>query len=301
MLLFVHNSTGSKAHPMQPTNSLVSNFISSLETHPRGQEVISIVEEVLADDSGTVDPVVIASLKELCNNNPSLLVDFWFLRGSILKEEGRDQEAFHVFSEATQWNPEDLGTWLRISDYFKGREELLHASFFLHEARSCLDAPAAIVDELHQVMQQLEPSLSIPPGFKTPQGENKPTSSEPVALSLPPDESFQLPPQASNLWDQALECFQEGVKGDDLVYLHAYIHYAHSTIREVLGLDGNFKAGLDRKVSQYGLFQFKPFFIRLNRLRNAVVHDNYLLTVEEAREVHDQITTFLSFMDQQQF
>ncbi len=299
MLLFVHKTTVSKANPMQTSNSLVSNFVKSLETHPRGQEIISIIEEVLADDSGTVDPAIIALLKELCNNNPSLLVDFWFLRGSILKEEGRDQEAFQVFSEATQWNPEDLGTWLRISDYFKGRKELLYASFFLHEARSCLDSPAAVVDELYQVMQQLESCLSIPPGFKESPVKDPSTSSDPIAPSLPPDGSFHLPPQASNLWDQALECFQEGIKGDDLVYLHAYIHYAHSTIREVLGLDGNFKAGLDRKVAQYGLFQFKPFFIRLNRLRNAVVHDDYLLTVEEAREVHDQVTTFLAFMDQQ--
>ena len=97
-----------------------------------------------------------------------------------------------------------------------------------------------------------------------------------------------------------MECFDEGTKGNDLVYLQAYIHYAHSTIREVLGLDGNFQAGLDRKIAQYGLFQFQPFLIRLNRLRNAVVHDNYILTVEEAREVHDQVLLFFAFMDQQQ-
>ncbi|MFX1508282.1 MAG: tetratricopeptide repeat protein [Promethearchaeota archaeon] len=300
---------------MEETNQLVSSFVKSLETHPNGEAIIEIIETILADNSGDIDSTHITSLKELSNNNLSLLVDFWILRGMILKEEGQDPEAIQLFFEATQWLPEDVSTWLRIADVFKAEDELLKASFFLTEAQSRLKSHSLITDELNSLLHQLEVRLAFPPGIQKITGEtinhedsliiNEPKEVEindhstTSTISTKPRETFQIPPEAESVWNLALECYEEGTKGENLIYLNAFIHYAHSTVREVLGLDGNFKAGLDAKVSRYGLFHYQRFFNRLNSLRNAVVHDNYLLSKEEALDIHAKVAEFLSFMQKQ--
>ncbi|MFX0204611.1 MAG: tetratricopeptide repeat protein [Candidatus Hodarchaeota archaeon] len=300
---------------MEETSQLVSSFVKSLETHPNGEAIIEIVETILADDSGDIDSTLIASLKELSNNNVSLLVDFWILRGMILKEEGQDPEAIQLFSEATQWLPEDVSTWLRIADVFKAKDELLKASFFLIEAQSRLKSHSLITDELNSLLRQLEVRLAFPPGIQKIKSEatahdnslviNEPEEEEindlstTSAISTKPRKTFQIPSEAESVWNLALECYEEGTKGENLIYLNAFIHYAHSTVREVLGLDGNFKAGLDTKVARYGLFHYQRFFNRLNSLRNAVIHDNYLLSKEEAHDIHAKVAEFLSFMQKQ--
>jgi hypothetical protein len=297
---------------MVETSQLVSNFVKSLETHPNGEAIIAIVETILADDSGDIDSTLITSLKELSNNNVFLLVDFWMLRGMILKEEGQDPEAIQLFFEATQWLPEDVNTWLRIVDVFKTKDELLKASFFLMEAQSRLKSSSSITEELNSLLSQLEVRLSVPPGIQILANEESETLvlSEPKekaitdlsttsATSVTPRESFQIPHEAESVWNLALECYEEGTKGENLIYLNAFIHYAHSTVREVLGLDGNFKAGLDAKIARYGLFHYQRFFNRLNSLRNAVIHDNYLLSKEEALDIHAKVAEFLSFIQEQ--
>ncbi|MFX0124009.1 MAG: tetratricopeptide repeat protein [Candidatus Hodarchaeota archaeon] len=302
---------------MEETSQLVSSFVRSLETHPNGEAIIEIVEAILADESGVIDPSHITSLKELSNNNVSLLVDFWILRGTILIEEGRDLEAIQLFFEATQWLPDDVSTWLRIADIFKAKDDLLKASFFLTEAQTRLTPHISVTEKLDSLLSQLEVRLSFPPGIPNlTNGEDNALVDPPrnleseldgkIALSIipvssaRPKGSFQIPPEAESVWNLALECFEEGTKGDNLIYLNAFIHYAHSTVREVLGLDGNFKAGLDAKVARYGLFQYQRFFNRLNSLRNAVVHENYLLSKEEAQDIHTQVTEFLAFLQTQQ-
>ena len=299
---------------MEETSQLVSNFVRSLESHPNGEAIIEVVESILADDSGDINSTHIVSLKELSNNNISLLVDFWILRGMILKEEGQDLEAVQLFFEATQWCPEDVNIWLRIADVFKANDELLKASFFLIEAQARLETHPSIRDELNSLLHQFEVRLSFPPGIKRTDEDvifddssqnNESELAETNDLSdISPSVTkakvaFQIPPEAENVWNLALECFEEGTKGENLIYLNAFIHYAHSTVREVLGLDGNFKAGLDAKVARYGLFNYQRFFNQLNSLRNAVVHDNYLLSKEEARDIHTQVTEFLYFMQKQ--
>ncbi|UCG04389.1 MAG: hypothetical protein JSW11_10460 [Candidatus Heimdallarchaeota archaeon] len=301
---------------MEETGQLVSSFVRSLETHPNGKAIIGIVETILADDTGAIDSAYIKALKELSNNNMALLVDFWILRGMILKEEGQDPEAVQLFFEATQWLPDDVSIWLRIADIFKAKNELLKASFFLTEAQSRLKSHESITDELSSLLRQIEKRLSLPPGIPPQTNEEaelqdksntmkQPEVDEATPLStvsipsVRPKSCFKIPPEAENVWNLALECFEEGTKGDNLIYLNAFIHYAHSTVREVLGLDGNFKAGLDAKVAQYGLFNFQRFFNNLNSLRNAVVHDNYLLSKEEAQDIHTHVTEFLAFMQKQ--
>ena len=280
---------------MEDTNQLVSNFVKSLETHPNGEAIIEIVETILADDSGDIESTHITSLKELSNNNVSLLVDFWILRGMILKEEGQDPEAIQLFFEATQWVPEDVSTWLRIANIFKAKNEFLKASFFLSEAQSRIEPHSAITDELNFLLHQLELRLSFPSGipelknqeetdthvnsledYKLSANETSTISTSPAKPKVP----FQIPQEAESVWNLALECYEEGTKGENLIYLNAFIHYAHSTVREVLGLAGNFKAGLDAKIARFGLFNYQRFVNRLNSLRNAVIHGNYLLSKE---------------------
>ncbi|UCE14054.1 MAG: hypothetical protein JSV04_02480 [Candidatus Heimdallarchaeota archaeon] len=281
---------------MENPRQMVAAFIQSLETHPNGPQIIAVIEEIISADDVAIDPVHFASLKELSNNNVSLLVDFWILRGSILKEEGRDEEALQFFFEAPQWNPEDVRIWLRIADYFSGHGELLKATYFLTEAQKRLDSSnsSLLTDDLVQIQHQVEHNLSLPPGYHRSSAVSPPSPFIPSESSSKATLPLSFSPDAESLWDQALECFDEGIRADKQIYLNAYVHYAHSTIRKILGLDGNFKIGLERVVAQYGLYDFKRFFLKLNHLRNATVHDNYLLSKEEAQVLHSQIVQFLN-------
>jgi tetratricopeptide (TPR) repeat protein len=292
---------------LQNVRQLISNFVRGLESHPNGQEIIRLVEEILDGDSGLVNPSLISSLKKLSRNNFSLLTDFWILRASILKEEGRHQQAMRIFFEATQWRPTELSTWLRIIDFFKDQQEYLRASFFLVQAQQLLDSPN-YAEDLDQILQQLYRNLTLPLGNAHTLNEEvldmqyeeeiafdgESTTEEFDSVSPELQVEFKSPytisSEALSLWEQALECFEEGTNGDNLIYLQAFIHYAHSTVREILQLDENFKNGLERQIAKFGLFKYKKFFIKLNQLRNAVIHDNYTVSKEEAKGIHSQIT-----------
>ncbi len=289
---------------LQTGHELISHFVESLEFHPNGSAIIGMVEEILANDSGEVSPQQITSLKSLSNNNTSLLIDFWILRASILTEEGLEKEAMRVFYEATQWAVEDRVTWLRIINFFSSRQEYLKASFFLVEAQEKLKSEDFIQDEFVQLVQQLENNLSLPPGILSSDSVLDEGTSEESVQEIEVDYSdhFEsnvhtdskisnsVTTEALNAWEQALECFKEGTDGNNLIYLQAFIHYAHSTVRELLRLGGNFKAGLERQVAEFGLFDYNNFFIKLNRLRNAVIHDNYSVSKEEAISIHSKLT-----------
>ncbi len=292
---------------MQNVRQLISNFVGGLESHPNGQELIRLVEEILNDDSGLVNPSIISSLKKLSQDNFAILVDFWILRASILKEEGRDQEAMRIFLEATKWCPTDLSTWLRIIDLYKKQQEYLRASFFLLEVLQFLDL-SNYADDLDQIYQQLYRNLALPPGIKNTLSEevldlkhkNETNISRELTIDEPNHMSLELQidsptisSEALNLWEQALECFEEGINEDNLIYLQAFIHYAHSTIREILRIKGSFNDGLERQIAKFGLFEYRKSFIKLNQLRNAVIHDNYIVTKEEATGIHSQICDLL--------
>jgi tetratricopeptide (TPR) repeat protein len=290
---------------MADTSQLISSFVNSLETHPNGAQIIEIIQEILANDSGTFDSQLIASLIQLCNNNTSLLIDFWFLRGSILKEDGRDQESMQAFFEAVRLRPSDVSTYVRIADFFKGRDELLKVSFFLTEAQKCLNSEDIIIEEFEQTLKQLEVHLALPPGLNLSRSPmfvspDPPSSSQVAQPALSSGQGLRVtvPSTAKDVWNLALECFEEALKENNLVYLQAFVHYAHSTIREILRLDGSFKAGLDGQLAQFGLFEYRSFFLKLNRLRNAVIHDNSIPSQQEAQDIHDRIQhLFVSFQN----
>jgi tetratricopeptide (TPR) repeat protein len=281
---------------MSDTRQLISDFVNSLESHPNGAQIIEIIQQILVNDSGSVDPLLITSLTQLCNNNASLLFDFWFLRGSILKEAGKDHESMQVFFEAIQWCPIDVRTWVRVADYFKGQNELLRGSFFLAEALKRFKSDSDLLQNFEHILEQLEINLAFPPGFLLPSSSLtvlSPPSTPSTPSSSNQSNHLTLPSTAAEVWRQALECFTEAIDSNKLIYLQAFIHYAHSTIRELLRLDGSFKAGLDRQIAQYGLFEYRAFFLKLNRLRNEVLHEDYIPSLQEAQGIHDQILHLL--------
>jgi len=147
------------------TAPLVSAFIRSLETHPKGVELINIVEKILAGESKSVDPALIASLMELSNNNVTLLVDFWILRGTILQEEGKLYESFQTFLEATQWQSNDVNIWLRIGEYFNNKSELIKASYYFSHAQKQFKLDFTINNELNQIKNSLKRKLFLSPGI----------------------------------------------------------------------------------------------------------------------------------------
>ncbi|MFW9854264.1 MAG: hypothetical protein ACFFFG_04360 [Candidatus Thorarchaeota archaeon] len=85
----------------------------------------------------------------------------------------------------------------------------------------------------------------------------------------------------------------EGAKGENLVYRHAFVHYAHATVRKLLGIEGKFMLELERKVAQYGLFEKQGFFKWLNQLRNRVAHEEYMPSKEEVERVYAELSALV--------
>ena len=286
------------------TAPLVSAFIRSLETHPKGVELINIVEKILAGESKSVDPALIASLMELSNNNVTLLVDFWILRGTILQEEGKLYESFQTFLEATQWQSNDVNIWLRIGEYFNNKSELIKASYYFSHAQKQFKLDFTINNELNQMKNSLKRRLFLSPGINN---ENisllNNISSNKDFMLLNKHKKFHIPPNVESVWNQALECYEEAFKDgskDDVIYMQAFVHYAHSTIRELLGINGNFHFNLEKKIAKYGLFEYKSFLTRLNKLRNQVVHDRYAPSKEIVKDIHKNASKIIDSVLQQE-
>jgi tetratricopeptide (TPR) repeat protein len=280
----------------------VADFVNSVESHPNGARIIEIIQKIFTSGLKEVDQEIIAALKQLCNFNKSLLIDFWILRAAIFKEEGRENDSLQTFFEAVKWRPDDVSTWFRITDFYKDHKELVKASFFLVEAQKRLKGENTIIDEYNQVMQQLEINLNLPTGLNSHDtlelskrdSSGKNSHVPQVSSFSSSKQSFSITPSIDPVWNHAEECYKEALKEKNPVYIQAFIHYAHSTIRELLGLDGNFKDGLDGKLTIYGLIQYKSFFLNLNRLRNKVIHDQFIPSLNEIQTIYKQISRLLS-------
>lgn len=298
-------SNVSEMEMAEKVGDMISQFVASLEDHPKGAELVTLVERVLAGEIGKVDSAVVAALKQLSNNNVALIVDFWILRGQILKEEGQDQAAIKTFMEAAQWEPTNVETWVRLVDMYVQSNEFLKAVFFLQEAQETLESSSPLKEIMEKIEDQLRKSFSYPPGIDTGKGTELP--SLPVSAHLSSQETTspredpnsqgprtsptgrksdrKIPEEVDKVWELAMECY-EGAKGDNLVYRHAFVHYAHATVRELLGGEGKFADVLERKLAQYGLLEHQDFFKWLNHLRNKVVHEDYMPTREEVDRVY---------------
>jgi tetratricopeptide (TPR) repeat protein len=293
----------------EKVGDLVTEFVASLEDHPNGAELITLVERVLAGESQKVDSAVIATLRQLSNNNGALLVDFWILRGHIMKEEGHDQAAFQTFMEAAQWEPRNLGTWMRLVEMFVKENELFKATFFLQQAKEYLGTDDHLLEGMEQIEARLRTQLSYSPGIGTGTGTEQASvtvstqqgSQETMKSEEGPNTSNQRTSSAGGeierrkneevdkVWELAVECY-EGAKGDNLVYRHAFVHYAHATVRKLLGIEGKFKDGLERGVAQHGFFEHQSFFKWLNQLRNKVALEDYMPTQEEVKRVYAELS-----------
>ncbi|MFW9777974.1 MAG: hypothetical protein ACFFE8_03900 [Candidatus Heimdallarchaeota archaeon] len=296
----------------EKVGSLVTDFVASLEGHPNGAELITLVERVLAGENQRVDPMVIANLKQLSNSNLSLLVDFWILRGHIMREEGHEQAAFKTFMEAAQWEPRNIGTWMRLVEIFVQENELFKAMFVLQQAQEMLGLDNRLQEVMAQIEGHVRAGLIHPPGIDA--------ESKPEVLSVPVptlEESRQSKviikglqvtdgtevsegsrmdlrkdAEVDKVWELAVECY-EGAQGENLVYRHAFVHYAHATVRKLLGIEGKFTDELERKVAQFGLFNKKSFLKWLNHLRNRVSHEDYMPTPEEIRRVYAEVSALI--------
>ncbi|MHA2237839.1 MAG: hypothetical protein ACXAB2_05675, partial [Candidatus Hodarchaeales archaeon] len=88
--------------------------------------------------------------------------------------------------------------------------------------------------------------------------------------------------------NQALECFEEFSSSQDIINGQAFVHYAHSTLREFLGIEGSFREGVDEKVALYQLSQFREFLIWLDQIRNKSIYEDYFPSFDEIHQIHTQ-------------
>jgi len=286
---------------MAKTQHLIRDFIQNIESHPNGEQIIKVIENIMATDYVNIDPFLLRSFCKYSGDNLDILTEFCFLRASILNEEGRKKEALQVFLEAVSYDLNDLKIWYRVIEMYLREGALLYAFFFLQEAKN---KHLNVSEDFLGISIHLEKQLKLPIGFP----DSKPTNNNHEQLQQSNDE---VPPNIKNevieasskiftisdnirdLWETAIDFYTDGCSIKNSSHLSPFIHYAHSTIKDILGLGGSFKDELEQKVSQYGFFEYQSFFIRLNNLRNRVIHQNYLLTLDEAKEIFEQVQKFL--------
>lgn len=306
---------------MSHRTQLVHEFVEKLESHPNGANIISIVQEIFEKPNDIPESTLISQLKLLSENNLALLEDLWILRASIFQEEMNLKKMWQVLQDCASWIPFNPKRIERVIQVLIDSEQYLKATFLFQKYN--LNSNAEYQEDYDLVMKCLIHGLSLPPGIRIDhEKQGRCLAREGVAnsnnvseigsivkneksskISLDRDsneklkkESIQVSERALNNWDQARECYEEGVKKDNVTYLQAFIHFAHSTAREALGLDGRFKAGLEAKIAQFGLYEYKRFLVELNRVRNAVMHDNYLITCNEAKHIYQKMEELLNLL-----
>ncbi|MFW9854265.1 MAG: tetratricopeptide repeat protein [Candidatus Thorarchaeota archaeon] len=134
-----------------------------------------------------MDSTIIATLRQLSNGNDSLLVDFWILRAHIMKEERNERAAFQTFMEAVQWDPRNVGTWVRLVEMFVKENELFKATFFLQQAQGIHPSDTHLRELMEQLKARLQVRLDHPPGIEGEPGME--STSSPVPRHERPQES----------------------------------------------------------------------------------------------------------------
>ncbi|MHA2137217.1 MAG: hypothetical protein ACW98G_04995, partial [Candidatus Hodarchaeales archaeon] len=277
----------------------ISAFISRLETHPRATELIPLVEQLLNVDDFSVESQLIAILIDICADNPALITELWILRGIILLEEGLSTRAVSTFWEAVHIQPAVPRPWDQVIDVFIKREELIHASFFLTKAQLIFPKNQDFISLLHEVSQQIPIYLRNPLGVT----ENAP-SVTPIPLveenAFTRDEPPVIfPITFHNPWKMMQECFDRSLSSSNQIDKQSFVTYAHSAMRELLGLDGNFRDGLDQALIRLQLTDYKQPLMRLNRIRNRVAHANYIPSKKELHKVFTLVQEIVDHYEHQ--
>ncbi|MHA1330900.1 MAG: hypothetical protein ACTSR2_07475 [Candidatus Hodarchaeales archaeon] len=287
---------------MVEANTMVSNFIKNLENHPNGRELIEIVTDVINSDLVGMDSYLISSIQMLTGNNPAILVDLCFLRSSILREQGLLKESFHALFEAVTWSQDNIDVYSRVIEEFLSHNDLFYASYFIGISRNLFRDDALFSSEKSEIIQAINRNLEVLPGilvehtsqksarmnFKDSTKSKGSFGSEKVL-----NPSKEIPKKAMILWGKAIRYFSAAHDADESDNLRSFIHYAHLTIREILSLDGNFKEGLDPKLSEYRLLEFKKSLSHLNHIRNLVIHEDREISLEQAKQVKDLVVYFI--------
>ncbi|PWI49099.1 hypothetical protein CEE45_02850 [Candidatus Heimdallarchaeota archaeon B3_Heim] len=272
----------------------ITTFISSLETHPRATELIPLVEQLLNVEDFSVESQLVAILLDICVDNPALITELWLLRGTILLEEGLLTRAVTTFWEAVHLQPEVPTPWDQVIAVFIQREELIHASFFLTKAQLLFPDNEDFTSLLLQVSQQIPITLRNPLGVSHERRNNHEQSSSTIPpiesnssiLDNPPD---IFPVTFHNPWKMMQECFKASLSSANQKDQQSFVTYAHSAIRELLGLDGNFRDGLDQVLIRLQLTDYKQPLMRMNHIRNRVAHANYIPPKKELRKLHNLV------------
>ena len=307
---------------MLPTTQLVRNFISSLESHPNGREIIPIIQEILGKGELITDSSLIRDLKRLSKNNLALIEELWILRALIFQEEGNLVKMWEVLEDCASWVPNNHKRIEKVVQILIDSDYYLKALFLLH--KTGLSEKIEYQIDYKLIKERLIQGLSLPTGIIAKEAiqcdigsiegmkegvngqkkisnavlkEKRFSTFHEKERKEEKRKTYQIPPKAMNTWLQAKECYEEGIGQDNVTYLQAFIHFAHSTIRETLGLNGRFKAGLEEKIAQFGLYDYKRFLFELNRVRNAVMHENYLISRDEAIRIHKTIEKILKELE----
>jgi hypothetical protein len=133
-----------------------------------------------------------------------------------------------------------------------------------------------------------QPSANSPSSSKELKNPSSPVS-RPYSSSRK-----QLPSSVLFAWDLAQQCFDSYLSDQSVIYSHAFIHHVHTSARELLGLDGNFHQGLVTALRHHKLSEFRPFFSKLNHIRNTVQHENYIPSHSEITDIHEGMLSILT-------
>jgi hypothetical protein len=289
---------------MVTSSSQISSFMASLTHHPLVADLIPLVEQLLNVDDVVLENMLVSSLQQICSDNSAFLTALWTLRGTILLEEGNYSKALKIFWELLHFDRSLRAPWQQVIDLFIHRQELIKASFFLMEALLVFPIDSDFKQLFQHLSQQLVFQLHQRPGVKvnSSTGVSQPSVDSPSSStnSSPPvsrpysSSRKQLPSSVLFAWDLAQQCFESYLSDQTVIYSHAFIHHVHTSARELLGLDGNFHQGLDAALRHHKLSEFRPFFSKLNHIRNTVQHDNYIPSHSEITHIHEGMLSILT-------
>lgn len=267
---------------MSSITTRISTFIASLESHPNATDLIPLVEQLLNVDDVSTETQLAALLMDLCSDNPDLIIDFWLLRGNILLEEGYSTRAVSVFWKAVQIQPLELSTWDQVINAFLSQEDFIYATYFLTKAQEVIPDNSNFSSMFQQSSRRVLANLQIPPGIKEVHADIQDSNT----LLEPQSPEKILPPSFHNPWKMMLECFEGNKVSSNQKDKQSFVTYAHSAMRELLGLDGNFRDGLDQVLIQLRLTDYKQPLMRLNHIRNRIAHANYIPSKKELQNFY---------------
>jgi hypothetical protein len=284
--------------------SRISTFVANLEYHPKADSLIPLVQQLLVVEDPFVESQLTASLHEICKENVDLIIDFWILRGFLHLEEGRDFRALPIFWKGLEYQIQSRSTWQNIIETFIHRENWIKASFFLVESLKIFPDDPHLQALFRQTSNKLLRNTQVSPGIqhKTSDSEEFLQVEDQVKIesqssSVGSKKRFKLSSSVQNLWEQAQECFQEFNSAHEQIFTQAFVHYAHSTLRELFNLDGSFRAGLENVIDKFQVSDYKQFLYWVNKLRNAVEHDNYFPSESEVKKIYTQVQAILSLFE----